>query len=277
MSMTAAAVKAAAMILSDERGRKAVGWIVVAALSPLIVLIAVLCSLGSDSAEHNNAAIQACFYGTALSAGAPAEYQAHITEMRSAFSLLSSAVSTVNAQAEGSTVDLARVEAVFYALCFGEDAPSRRAAANFVGSFYTTETRTRTVEVEDEETGETRTEEEEYTVTVPLPLTDAYATARSSRRAAQAVAWYARNSRRGTSPTGCRCRTSATIERRRKSMKVKISVEIDAEKLRTLEMTLEKEKRACSDIISEKRVGENYCKPLLNGMAPRIQHASMRL
>ena len=175
MSMTAAAVKAAAMILSDERGRKAAGWIVVAALSPLIVLIAVLCSLGSGSAEHNNAAIQACFYGTALSEGVPAEYQAHVTEMRSAFSLLSSAVSTVNAQAEGSTVDLARVEAVFYALCFGEDAPSRRAAANFVDCFYTIETRTRTVEIEDEETGEVRTEEEEYTVTVPLPLADAYA------------------------------------------------------------------------------------------------------
>ena len=105
----------------------------------------------------------------------PAEYQTHITEMRSAFSLLSSAVSTVNGQAENGAVDLARVESVFFALCFGEDAPSRRAADRFVDCFYTTETRTRTVEVTDETTHQVTTTEQEYTVTVPLSLEAAYA------------------------------------------------------------------------------------------------------
>ncbi len=162
-------------LLSDERGRKALGWIAAAALSPLILIIAVLCSLGSGSAEHNDAAVKACFYGAAYSAEAPAEYHAHIEDMRAAFSLLSSAVAAANAQAEDSAVDLTRVEAVFFALCFGEDAPSQRAADSFADCFYTTETRTRTVEVTDEETGVVSTEEEEYTVTVPLPLEAAYA------------------------------------------------------------------------------------------------------
>ena len=176
MSATAAvAAKAAAMLLTDEKARKRVGWIVAAILSPLILIAAVLCSIGSGSADHNNTAVKASFYGAAFTEQVPTEYQTHVTEMRSAFSLLSSAVSTVNEQAEGGAVDLARVESVFYALCFGEDAPSRRAADRFVDCFYTTETRTRMVEVTDEESGETSTEEEEYSVTVPLPLETAYA------------------------------------------------------------------------------------------------------
>lgn len=175
MSGGVIAAKIAAALLSDERGRKAVGWIIVAVLSPLILIIAVLCSLGSGGAEHNNTAVEACFYGVSYSAEVPQEYKDHIDDMRTAFSLLSSAVYTVNAQAEGGVVDLTRVEAVFYVLCFGEDAPSRRAANSFAECFYTTETRTRTVEVTDEETGETTTEEEEYTVIVPLSLETAYA------------------------------------------------------------------------------------------------------
>ena len=175
MSAGVVAARLGAALLSDERSRKTVGWIVAAALSPLILIIAVLCSLGSGGAEHNNAAVKACFYGTAFSAEVPAEYQAHITEMRAAFSLLSSAVASVNSQSEDGAIDPTRVESVFFALCFGEDAPSRRAADRFVDCFYTTETRTRTVEVTDEETGETSTEEEEYTVTVPLSLETAYA------------------------------------------------------------------------------------------------------
>ena len=174
MSVTAAAVaKAATILLTDDKARKTLGWILVAILSPLILITAVLCSIGSGSADHNNAAVKASFYGAAFTEQVPTEYQTHVTEMRFAFSLLSSAVSTVNTQTEGSAVDLARVESVFYALCFGEDAPSHRAADRFVDCFYTTETRT--VEVTDEETGETNTEEEEYSVTVPLPLETAYA------------------------------------------------------------------------------------------------------
>ena len=110
-----------------------------------------------------------------ISAEVPAEFRYHIEEMRSAFSLLDSAVSSANGQMDsGNSLDPIRVKAVFYALCFGDDAPSTRAANSFVGCFYTTETRTRTVEVTLED-GTTSTEEEEYTVAVPVSLSQAYA------------------------------------------------------------------------------------------------------
>ena len=165
--------KAAATVLSNEKLRKGIGWGLVAVLSPVILLIAVLCSIGTGGAEHNNYTVSACFYGPSYSEEVPAEYQAHITEMRSAFSLLDSAVTEVNASAEDDGLDPTWVKAVFMALCFGEDAPSRRAANRFVECFYRTETRTRTVEVTLED-GTTATEEENYTVNVPISREKSY-------------------------------------------------------------------------------------------------------
>ena len=62
----------------------------------------------------------------------------------------------------------------FYALCFGEDAPSARAASRFVECFFIWETRTRTVDVENDD-GTVTSMEEEYTVAVPVSLYQAYA------------------------------------------------------------------------------------------------------
>ena len=182
--MTTAAViaKAASVVLGSEKGRKTVGWILVAVFSPLILLIAVLCSLGSGSAGHNNAAVDACFYGGSFSEQAPAEYQTHITQMRTAFSVLDTSIAAVNAIMENGSLDPIRIKAVFYALCFGERAPNQRAANRFVECFYTTEERTQQVAVLDEngdpvldDDGNPVTEQETYTVALPCSLETAYA------------------------------------------------------------------------------------------------------
>ena len=175
MAISAGAIaKAAATVLSNEKLRKGVGWILVAVLSPLILIIAVICSLATGGADHNNQAVAATFYGSSYSTEVPAEFRYHIEEMRTAFSLLDSAVSSANGQMDsGNGLDPIRVKAVFYALCFGEDAPSARAANRFVECFYTTETRTRTVEVVNED-GTVTTTEEEYTAVVPVSLYQAY-------------------------------------------------------------------------------------------------------
>ena len=175
MAVTAGMIaKAAATALSNEKLRKGIGWGLVAVFSPVILLIAALCSIGTGGADHNNQAVAAAFYGVSYSTEVPAEFRYHIEEMRSAFSLLDSAVASVNVRTEGgNSLDPIRVKAVFYALCFGDDAPSRRAANRFVECFYTWETRTRTVEVESEDGTVTSTEE--YTVAVPVSLHQAYA------------------------------------------------------------------------------------------------------
>ena len=175
MAVTAGMLaRAAATALSNEKLRKGIGWGLVAVLSPVILLIAALCSIGTGGADHNNQAVAAAFYGTSYSTEVPMAFRSHIEEMRSAFSLLDSAVASVNGRTEGgNSLDPIRVKAVFYALCFGEDAPGRRAANRFVECFYTWETRTRTVEVENEDGTVTNTTEE-YTVAVPVSLYQAY-------------------------------------------------------------------------------------------------------
>ena len=176
MAVTAGMIaKAAATVLTNEKLRKGVGWTLVAILSPVIVLIALLCSIGSGGADHNNQAVAAAFYGVSYSPEVPMAFRSHIEDMRTAFSLLDSAVASVNVRTEGgNSLDPIRVKAVFYALCFGDDALSRRAANRFVKCFYTWETRTRTVEVESED-GTVTSTEEEYTVAVPVSLHQAYA------------------------------------------------------------------------------------------------------
>ena len=175
MAVTAGMIaKVAATALSNEKLRKGIGWGLVAVLSPVILLIAALCSIGTGGADHNNQAVAAAFYGTSYSSEVPMAFRSHIEEMRTAFALLESAVASVNVRTEGgNSLDLIRVKAVFYALCFCDDAPSRRAANRFVKCFYTWETRTRTVEVESEDGTVTSTEE--YTVAVPVSLHQAYA------------------------------------------------------------------------------------------------------
>ena len=172
--MSAVAAKIAGAVLSDERGRKAVGWILVALFSPLILLIAFLCALGAGGAEHNSAAVKASFYGSAFTEQIPAAYRAHISDIQSAFSALDAEIASVNAAAEDETIDAVRVKAAFYALCAGDNTPSAVSPGPFVACFYTTEVRTRTVEVTDPDTGESSTEEEEYTVNVPVSLETAF-------------------------------------------------------------------------------------------------------
>lgn len=165
--------RVAAALLTNEDGRKTIGWVLALLLSPLILLVVFLCCFGDGASRHNNAVVSAAFYGAELSSQIPAEYRAHITEMQEAFSLLDSATVYVNQKAEGGSLDPVQVKAVFFALCFGDNAPTRAAADRFVDCFYKTETRTRMVTVVQED-GTEELVEETYEVAVPLSVEDVY-------------------------------------------------------------------------------------------------------
>ena len=74
-------VKAAASILTNEKSRKAVGWVLTAVLSPIILLLAFFCTTFSGGAEHNRTVADLCFHGGAVPEGTPEEYQAYIQEL----------------------------------------------------------------------------------------------------------------------------------------------------------------------------------------------------
>ena len=170
MSAAATAlVKATIALLTDPKARKALGWILVAVLSPVILLIAFLCSLGSGAAQHNNAMVDYSFYSVDYTGEVPAEFEEQMDYIRTSFSSLDSAVASVNATAEASGLDPIQVKAAYLVLCSeGQMSPEA-----FVNYFYTTEQRTRTVYAANEG-GEVVSSTETYTVTVPRSLSSAY-------------------------------------------------------------------------------------------------------
>ena len=171
MAIPAAAIaKAAIGVLSNEKTRKAAGWVLVAILSPIILLIAAFCSILGGSADHNSSILDLCFYGGTLPADIPAEYRAYLEDMQASFALLDERIAEINSMTEdGESLDAIRVKAFFYALYFGAESPSSRAHQQFVDCFVTYEERTRpldSTDSEDESTGEP--EEETYTVAIPI-------------------------------------------------------------------------------------------------------------
>lgn len=175
MSATAATVKGAAVLLSDERGRKVVGGVLVAILSPIILLVALLCSLGSGTAEHNNRMTDYLFLGSSYDGEIPAEFEEQVTNMQASFSSLDSEVASVNELAESSGLDPVQVKAIYYVLC----SEGQMGTNTFTDQFYALEERTRTTTVSTED-GDTVTIEETYTVAVPHSLTTVYANLSSS-------------------------------------------------------------------------------------------------
>ena len=164
----AAAVKAAILALTDENARKKIGWVLVAILSPVILLIAFLCSLGSGASSHNLSVVELCFYGGTIPPETPEEYRAYIGEMRAGFDLLDRAIENINELTEGEDgLDEIRVKALFYALYFGADSPGQQDCRKFADCFVTYEECTRTITVEHED-GTTKEEEETYTAAVPI-------------------------------------------------------------------------------------------------------------
>ena len=97
MSMSAMAARVAALLLASEKGRKGVGFLLVAIFAPVLLIAAILCSATSGGADHNNAAVEASFYGISFTDTVPTEFRTHIADMQTACSLQDSDVAEANA------------------------------------------------------------------------------------------------------------------------------------------------------------------------------------
>lgn len=167
----AAVAKLTAVVLSNDRLRKSAGWILAAVLSPFILVLVVVCSLLSGTADHNNTAVELCFREGVISGNVPENYRSYIEDMRDSFALLDGSIASLNAEMEDNdSLDSVWIKAIFYSLFFGADSPSRLEHRRFAECFVTYEERTRTVVHEDGTASE-----ETYTVAVPIQdLTEVY-------------------------------------------------------------------------------------------------------
>jgi cell wall-associated NlpC family hydrolase len=169
-------VKAAVAAATDKRTWKALGVIIAAILTPFILVIVMITSLLSGTADHNNTAVGLSFHGGVISGQVPADYRQYIEDMRAAFEELDAAISEITPMMEDESLDTTQVKAIFYSLYFGADSLRGIDYRVFVDCFVRYEERTRTVV--DEDGNET---EETYTVAVPLTsLPQIYASLESS-------------------------------------------------------------------------------------------------
>ena len=76
MSATAAAIKAALLALTNENTRKKIGWVLVAILSPVILIVALICSIFSSTSQQNVSTVELCFHGGTISSEVAPEYRA---------------------------------------------------------------------------------------------------------------------------------------------------------------------------------------------------------
>jgi hypothetical protein len=172
------AVKATIAAATDKRTWKAVGVVIAAILTPFILIIVMIMSLLSGTADHNNSAVDLSFHGGSISSQVPDEYRQYIEDMRGSFFDLDGAVSEITPMNESGSIDSTRMKSIFYSLYFGAENLRMNSSdyRAFADCFVRYEERTRTVT--DADGNET---EETYTVAVPIAdLNEIYANLESS-------------------------------------------------------------------------------------------------
>lgn len=157
------AVKAAIAGAADKRTWKALGAVIAAILTPFILIIVIILSLLSGTADHNNTAVYLSFHGGVISGNVPEDYRRYIEDMRNSFSKLDNAIGEITSIIEEGSLDAVQIKAIFYSLYFGADSLWGVNYRVFADCFVHYETRTRTVD-----NGDGTTSEEEYTVAVVL-------------------------------------------------------------------------------------------------------------
>lgn len=172
--MSAALTKLTAALFTNDKGRKALGWIVLAACSPFIIVILLLCALGSGTADYNAAALELCFYGGTPPDDFPGEYKTKVSDMQIFFGNIDSIGPQVNSILEEGDLDFTRMKATIYELYFNGGVPVDMTFETFMRCFYWAEQRTREVQGIDED-GNPVTQTQIYSVGWPRTPEESYA------------------------------------------------------------------------------------------------------
>lgn len=123
-------IKAAATIATDKRIQKIIGAVIAAVLSPIILVVAVICAILGGGGDHNKAAFSYTINGGAIPADAPDDYRKHLEDIRSCFTELDTVIDDKNGELSEGSLNSMRIKALFYSLHFGN------YSLNFHDSYY---------------------------------------------------------------------------------------------------------------------------------------------
>jgi len=161
------AARAAAALLTNEKTRKSIGWIIAIILSPIIMVIVMVAALFSATSQHNSNAVDLCFYGGQMSSSAPADFRHNVESMQRSFAGLDSALAEISEMTEDGQVDAIRVKSIYFSLFFASGGAADSHV--FADCFVRYEQREREVMTETEDGGtDVEVTVETYAVAVPL-------------------------------------------------------------------------------------------------------------
>jgi len=157
-------IKAGVGVLTDKNLRKIVVWIIAIVLSPVILIIVLVCALLTGTTNHNKSAVELCLNGGDIPHSMPAEYVEYIEDMRNSLAIIDTAISDVSSYIEGENcLDKHMVRTIFYSLFFGSESLTSINHYQFVDCFVSCEEH---INVWTDEDGIEH--EETYTVAVPI-------------------------------------------------------------------------------------------------------------
>ena len=118
MAAGAIIAKVAATVLSDKKGREIVMILITAILMPIILLVLMVISIFSGTANTNVSLIDCCFKNAAIPSSFTDEQKAVIEDMRTQLESIDKIIADKENAAD---YDANMVKAVFYCLQFGAE------------------------------------------------------------------------------------------------------------------------------------------------------------
>ena len=106
------AVKAAAAVATDKRGRTVIASVVAAVLLPFVLVIVMLLSIMDGTSSHNVSAVDLVFREGVISSQVPDEYRKYIVDMRISFTSLEDLIADID-HVEDGELDIERIKSVF--------------------------------------------------------------------------------------------------------------------------------------------------------------------
>lgn len=107
------AVKAAKLLVKKDN-RKMIGKFVLIILSPFLLVVCLLSSIGESSSQHNQAVINTLFENRVIPESLPLEFRQYLEMMQEYFLKLDVQISEIQSDVKEGALDPIQIKALFF-------------------------------------------------------------------------------------------------------------------------------------------------------------------
>lgn len=116
-------IRYAALFIQSKSGRKIIGGIITAVLSPFLIVIICICAIVGGGAKNNAMIVDYVFKDVAIPVEVSAEARNQIDQMRRAFVQIEAEVDRHTYAKAGDRPDIQHMKSIFFSLFIGSEVP----------------------------------------------------------------------------------------------------------------------------------------------------------